>query len=266
VSVWEWVEVQEVLFGAHVSQDSNPGYCMVLRASMLYNHDMSPPLSTLSNPGGLIMRITIALLAVSLLSGAALAQGPFSYVDFQLPSDEIMILIHPTLDAQLFSASSSTYDDPIDVRVGYSDLDPWGMCYFIEAMPEAEEVMVVPMEDVPDLNLLDTPLILDSPPSGDDGYTTVSLAGLRGGGYTSGDGADFQGTVTGYDGCPFETMFNVTIRSTDINGDLVVNLSDIVRFTEALNSDQFFDWADFTPDGVINLSDIVRMSHGLFDQ
>jgi len=255
-----------VLFGAHVIQTSNPGYRMVLWVSMLYTHDKSPPLSTLSNPGGLIMRIIIALLTVSLLSGIALAQGPLSYVDFQLPSDEIMILIHPTMDAQMIIDSSSTYEDPIDVRVGYSDLDPWGMCYFIEAMPEAEEVMVVALDDVPDLNLLEAPLILDSPPSGDGGYTTVSLAGLRGGGYTSGNGANFLGTVSGFDGCPFETMFNVTIRSTDINGDLVVNLSDIVRFTEALYSDQYFDWADFTTDGVINLSDIVQMSQGLFDQ
>jgi len=53
-------------------------------------------------------------------------------------------------------------------------------------------------------------------------------------------------------------------NSPDINGDLTVNLSDIVSFTQ-----DFFDFevyhyrSDFVWDGVLNLSDIVLMAQGV---
>lgn len=46
------------------------------------------------------------------------------------------------------------------------------------------------------------------------------------------------------------------INSPDVNGDLVVNLSDISAMVIGLNGD--YDWRyDFNNDGAINLSDIV---------
>jgi hypothetical protein len=50
-------------------------------------------------------------------------------------------------------------------------------------------------------------------------------------------------------------------KSADMNGDLVVNLSDIVNFTPMLTT---YDAAgDFNNDGAVNLSDIVRFTPGL---
>lgn len=54
---------------------------------------------------------------------------------------------------------------------------------------------------------------------------------------------------------------NLGFVSADLNSDLLVNLSDITVFTQAIaayNAD-----ADFNNDGVVNLSDITLMTQGL---
>ncbi|PID78763.1 hypothetical protein CSA17_06095 [bacterium DOLJORAL78_65_58] len=56
-------------------------------------------------------------------------------------------------------------------------------------------------------------------------------------------------------GAPFTLFFN----SADMNGDGVVNLVDIGRFTAAYIGDYNFS-ADFSADGVLNLVDIGRLS------
>lgn len=48
----------------------------------------------------------------------------------------------------------------------------------------------------------------------------------------------------------------------DLNGDVVVNLSDIVAFTQMLGG-QYSPCGDFNHDGVINLTDIVLMVRGI---
>jgi len=57
-------------------------------------------------------------------------------------------------------------------------------------------------------------------------------------------------------------VFDIRFNSPDINGDLMVNLSDIVLFTQDLEGEYHYR-SDFRWDGVINLSDIVRMTQGL---
>jgi len=52
----------------------------------------------------------------------------------------------------------------------------------------------------------------------------------------------------------------LTFNSADMNGDLLVNLSDIASFTPMLNSYSYS--GDFNNDGVINLSDIARFTQG----
>ena len=54
----------------------------------------------------------------------------------------------------------------------------------------------------------------------------------------------------------------ILFNSADQNGDLVVNLSDISRFTAVLNGAYNFA-GDFNNDGIVNLSDIVRMTAGI---
>ncbi len=54
---------------------------------------------------------------------------------------------------------------------------------------------------------------------------------------------------------------NMTFNSADINGDLSVNLTDIVAFSQAMTSGYAYS-ADFNNDGSLNLSDIVRLAGG----
>jgi hypothetical protein len=63
-------------------------------------------------------------------------------------------------------------------------------------------------------------------------------------------------------GAPLVQTVNVTFNSADINGDLVVNLSDITPFAQMLAGTYSYD-GDFNNDGVINLSDIVRFTPGI---
>jgi hypothetical protein len=58
----------------------------------------------------------------------------------------------------------------------------------------------------------------------------------------------------------------ITFNSADINGDLFVNLSDAVAFTQMYNGDfatHPLYAADFNNDGFLNLSDAVRMAGAL---
>ncbi|MEZ4386502.1 MAG: hypothetical protein R3D98_02780 [Candidatus Krumholzibacteriia bacterium] len=54
---------------------------------------------------------------------------------------------------------------------------------------------------------------------------------------------------------------SLTFNSADINGDLIVNLSDVATFTQALAT-YTYD-ADFNNDGIINLSDVARFTQGI---
>ncbi len=67
-------------------------------------------------------------------------------------------------------------------------------------------------------------------------------------------------------GAPLTTELPITYNSADINGDLLVNLSDIVAFTQLLGGDfstHPLYAGDFNNDTLINLSDIVRMTGGI---
>ena len=96
----------------------------------------------------------------------------------------------------------------------------------------------------------------------DLGQTTWSGA-LAAGGYTPG-----EATVVMVAGAPLTSTVLITYNSADINGDLLVNLSDIVAFTALLGGD-FANHplyaGDFSNDGLINLSDIVRFTGGIGD-
>jgi hypothetical protein len=61
---------------------------------------------------------------------------------------------------------------------------------------------------------------------------------------------------------PMPLSLDIAINSPDINGDLQVNLSDVVAFTQ----DYFGAYnyrSDFFWDGVLNLSDVARMAQGM---
>lgn len=54
---------------------------------------------------------------------------------------------------------------------------------------------------------------------------------------------------------------DLVFKSADMNGDLVVNLSDIVVFTPMLTS--YNEAGDYNNDGDVDLSDIVRFTPGI---
>jgi len=85
---------------------------------------------------------------------------------------------------------------------------------------------------------------------------TMWVQALFGGGNSRGE--DAQAWIAND---PVPATVPVLLLSADINGDLVVNLSDITVFTQAIqtyNAD-----ADFNDDGTINLSDITLMTQGI---
>ncbi|MBD3220168.1 hypothetical protein GF314_02920 [bacterium] len=89
----------------------------------------------------------------------------------------------------------------------------------------------------------------------EDGITTWTNP-LNAGGSSEG----FQ-TQVFVAGAPLSGGLNITYNSADMNGDLLVNLSDIVPFTQTLSA---YDYSgDFNNDGIINLSDIVRFTPGI---
>jgi hypothetical protein len=209
------------------------------------------------------MRNLLALWFLLVLAVPATAQDPYAYVEIDPPSYDVVIVIHPSHAARIFAAPGSEWHDPFDVQVAHADFDPyWGLCTYLEPMVEAQELILVPTEFPDDFVLLEEPLLLDAPPSSEDGWTTVALQQLRGGGHT--DGSDiFVAIVPGFGGC-WENRVELTMRSADINADLAVNLTDIVLFSQAfLDYGVYHAWADLWPDGTINLSDLVVFSQAI---
>lgn len=208
------------------------------------------------------MRIVIVFVAAIVLAAPAGAQpGPYCYVEVELPAPGMIAVIHPTLPGDLYLSDGTPWG-PCDVRVGESSYDPWGECMYEGPLPGVDAILIEAVPDVEGLALLDEPLALGSPPD-TGGWTTVELAQLRGGGHT--DGAVWlAGSVPEHFACLFGTRFELEIRSPDINGDLAVDLTDIVLFVQALA--EYRSYADLRPDGIVNLSDIVVMAQGIFDR
>ncbi len=64
-------------------------------------------------------------------------------------------------------------------------------------------------------------------------------------------------------GLPIESDIPFRFRSPDISGDLMVNLTDVTLFTEALHGAAQAWRADFNRDDLVNLTDIVVFTQGL---
>ena len=88
-----------------------------------------------------------------------------------------------------------------------------------------------------------------------NGQTTFS-GSINGGGY--GDGL----VVITSDYVCLQSPLNIMANSPDMNGDLAVNLTDVVLFAEIIFG-QYVYAADFYWDGVINLSDIVLLGQAM---
>lgn len=99
-----------------------------------------------------------------------------------------------------------------------------------------------------------------------EGRTSFTLA-PRGGGHSQmGLTVFIAGNPVGV-GEPHSSQFvlSISINSPDINGDLVVDLSDIALFSEDLELGNEFR-SDFNHDRVVNLSDIAILARALGDE
>ena len=106
-------------------------------------------------------------------------------------------------------------------------------------------------------------MIADSS-TGADGITTISMPLHCGGSMDAVSGETLRVVVGGV---PEEGLAHqILINSPDMNGDLVVDLSDVVLFASKYADSYLggYDYAvDFHYDGVINLSDLILFSQNL---
>jgi len=199
---------------------------------------------------------------ILLLAASASADLPYAYVKVQPDLGDLVVIVFPHRDGQVYLRDTGLEIDATAVQVGHTTDDPWGECQFLSPMPEAQSIVVQPMNEIDGLTLLDHPIGLEGP-AGADGWTTVELGQLRGGGHSSGL-QSFRAAVPGHEVCLFDTQFALEVRSPDVNGDLVVDLTDITLFVSALG--EYATYADFNADGYIGLADIVSMAQALGDE
>jgi len=127
------------------------------------------------------VRFYLALCVGLLIWGTGLAQDPWSVVSIELPVEDLVIVVHPTMEARTYVNFGPVIDDPFDVQVGHSARDHWGFCFFTEAMTDAEEVMVLPLHDVTTLNLSNNIIALNA-----DGVINLSDISIFAQGLTGG--------------------------------------------------------------------------------
>lgn len=89
-----------------------------------------------------------------------------------------------------------------------------------------------------------------------DGYTSFSGALSAGGHSAVGEKLQVLIVGTPVDCCDLDIRFN----SPDVNGDRVVDLTDVFLFSQAYLSGAYEYAADFFADGVLDLSDLVVFS------
>jgi len=206
------------------------------------------------------MRIPIVTLAFMVLAGTAAAQVEGSAIEFDLPTGAVLV-VFPEDPGRLY-VDGTLVAQPLAVRVGWAQIDFMGMCFLDEPMPGVTELAVAVWDAVPPtLNLVPGLLPLEAPTDA-GGWSDLRLGGLRGGGYSDGP-VPLVAYVPDLAVCAWGYEFDVELRSPDINGDLIIDLSDIVLFTQAYGG-PYQARADFTADGVINLADIVVFSQALF--
>ncbi|HOX25609.1 MAG TPA: hypothetical protein PLL30_11440 [Candidatus Krumholzibacteria bacterium] len=151
-------------------------------------------------------------------------------------------------------------DAAITVRIGSN------FGYVIQGFPPEDlwfQLAVEPGTAAGCLQYPDCPggVFLPDGPTDADGYTTFSQP-WRGGGWSAGPATLYINgwpatdmNLDPHDPVPFRA------NSPDLNGDLVVNLTDIVLFIQDLDGGAYR--SDFNWDGHVNLSDMVTMAQAM---
>jgi hypothetical protein len=98
-------------------------------------------------------------------------------------------------------------------------------------------------------------------PTDINGTTTFSGSIPGGGSSAMGDGAMLRLVIRGTP--VLNQDMDIVLNSPDINGDLKVDLSDTVLFVSRYQSGEYDYAVDYSYDGVVNLSDLVLYSQAL---
>jgi len=151
---------------------------------------------------------------------------------------------HPISDCYLFGGERT--DATISLVLRDQDENP------VPDYP-AEDIWLQTMQD--GLVLCPEGSIADGPTDA-NGMTTFSSA-VRGGGASDPEAGEITVVVVG--GCAsYRPGRTILFNSPDLNGDLVVNLADVVTFAVHFFGDYTYA-ADFFWDGEVNLSDLTHM-------
>lgn len=140
--------------------------------------------------------------------------------------------------------------------------EPWGRNFRIRphvddmpSFPPVEELLPpdFPLEDIwlEGVGLASCPMGTSPDLIDDDGWVIWETP-LHAGGSALDGTLEFW--ITGFEA----ELPALELVSSDLNGDLVINLSDISPFVEILNS-SYDPRADFNWDGIIDLSDVILM-------
>ena len=207
----------------------------------------------------MLRRFLLGILVVSLASmaWAGVPDLVLSQAEIPAGADGALVFSTPNAQGEAFTAAFAPGGAVVDATISVTLIDTNG-----------DPIFLYPFEDL----WLETSLGSLSYCSGgtvadqstdEMGMTTFSNP-IAGGSYT--DPAS-EMTMVMVAGAPISGGgVDVQFNSPDISGDLTVNLTDIVFFTDMLGGD-FTDnplfAGDFNYDGQINLSDIVRFTPGI---
>jgi len=209
---------------------------------------------------------TVVMIPLLMLTGAAsmvaAGVGVLPYVEYSIATEgPLSLLCTPDGSGHPMTQAFNPVGQPVDgtiTMILYDDTPPWG-----------SPVAFFPKEDI---WLTDITGSLALCPGGSipdentdiNGMTSWTGALLAGGHFEPGEGNQLGIMVNGWipDGA---YLPDFRINSADINGDLVVNLSDVALF--AMNySGPYAYTRDLHWDEVVNLSDIAELARAFGTQ
>jgi len=187
-----------------------------------------------------------AAILCLLLSAPALADWPSHEVSLSIAPNAEAIYVRLDGQGSPLTEAFGPNGNPADATVTITVIDQYGDP---AAGIPAIELWLRCLDD--GLSLCSEQIIADGPTDA-AGQATWTLPLAAGGSVL---GGQFRVHVEAHG---YPAGFSLTVRSADINGDHLVNLTDVALFTQALATED--TRCDFNHDTLVNLSDIVKFT------